>query len=513
MPVTEVGAGVALGALAEAAGPRFRRVDGDGDTLVSGLSFDSRSVTPGDLFFCVPGGSADGHRFAPNAVERGAAALCVQRPTGAGVPELVVDDVRRAMGLVAARFFGDPAAALLMLGVTGTNGKTTTAYLAESIARAAGLAPGLIGTIQTRFGDQSRPGVRTTPESVDLQHLLADMVAAGARAVVMEVTSHALSLHRVEGIHFAAAAFTNLSQDHLDFHRDMEDYFEAKRSLFRPERVRVGVVNLDDPYGRRIKDTAGVDCIGFGAAPDADVRAEEVEWGPRGTSFRMVTTGERFGDERVSIATPLVGAFNVSNALAAAALTLAAGAPVDAVKEGINALEAVPGRFEPVDQGQPFTVVVDYAHTPDSLDNTLRAARRLVEPHGGRVLCLFGCGGDRDRSKRPLMGAAAARLADVVVVSSDNPRSEVPGTIIAHILEGVIAQRADGPDAVIEDRREGIRHLLGLAHPGDIAVIAGKGHETGQELADRIVPFDDRAVARDSLRDLGWDGRGHGDTP
>ena len=497
----EPGRAEPLERLGAAAGDLLVRVDGDPATAITGVAYDSRSAGPGDLFFCVPGTVSDGHEWAGAAAQAGAVALCVERPTGTGLPEVVVTDARRAMGRVGAEFYGRPADELLVLGVTGTNGKTTTAFLLDEILAADGRTTGLIGTIETRVAGVRRAGVRTTPESLDLHRLFAEMRAAGVDSVAMEVTSHALALHRVEGVRFAAAAFTNLSQDHLDFHADMEDYFEAKRSLFTSERLERGAVNVDDPYGRKLFESSSVPLVGFGAASDADVRAEDVSLGPSSTELRIVTPkGE------IEVTLRLAGHFNVSNALAAAATALQAGIGLHAIEEGLGALDAVPGRFESVDCGQPFSVIVDYAHTPDSLDNVLRAARPLAAARGGRVVCLFGCGGDRDRGKRPLMGAVAARLADYVIVTSDNPRSEDPDAIIGQILEGVLAERPDGADVVTADRAEAIAAGLRSAAAGDVFVIAGKGHEQGQQFADRTIPFDDRTVARAGLAALGWEG-------
>ena len=485
--------------LAAAAGELFVRIEGGEDTAIRGLSYDSRKVAEGDLFFCVPGTRSDGHQYAELAVRSGAVALCVERPTGAGVPEIVVSDARRAMPLIAAEFLGRPADKLTILGVTGTNGKTTTAYMLESILTAAGRTAGLIGTIETRIAGERRPGVRTTPESLDLQLLFAEMVEHGVDAVAMEVTSHALVLHRVEGVRFAAAAFTNLSQDHLDFHSGMEDYFQAKRMLFVPERTDRAAINVDDPHGRRLLESTEIPTFGFGAtATDADVRAVDIELGDAQSSFTIVTP-----EGSIAARTNLVGAFNVSNCLAAAATALAAGIDLGAIEKGLNSLRSVPGRFEPVDEGQPFAVVVDYAHTPDSLDNVLRAARRMVEARDGRVICVFGCGGDRDRGKRPLMGQVVAKLADVAIVTSDNPRSEEPKAIIDEILEGIVATGTT-PSAVLVDRAEAIAEAVEEARPGDIVVIAGKGHETGQEFADHTIPFDDRIVVADALKRGGW---------
>ena len=491
---------ISLSTLAQASGDLLLEAPGD-DRVITGLSYASSRSSGGHLFFCIPGSKTDGHAFADAAVANGAGALCVERRLDMEVPQLIVTDARRAMARVAARFFGDPAASLNIVGVTGTNGKTTTAFLLESIFRTSGSPTGLIGTIETRIGDEIQPGVRTTPESLDLQELFARMVAAGVRTVAMEVTSHALVLHRVEAVRFSSVGFTNLSQDHLDFHPTMEDYFAAKTSLFLPERADRGAANIDDPYGRKLFDSSPIPCMGYGTADDADVKAVDVKLEPSGTTMRVHTPAGEF-----EVRTRLVGHFNVSNCLGATAIAIQAGCGIDAIAAGLASLPAVPGRFESVDAGQPFSVVVDYAHTPDSLDNVLRAARPLADAHGGRVLCAFGCGGDRDRGKRPLMGAVVARLADVVVVTSDNPRSEDPEAIIGQILEGVRAERSDGPDATLVDRKEAIHWVLRQARPGDVVVIAGKGHETGQEFADRTIPFDDRIVARDALGELGYGG-------
>lgn len=501
-----------LAVLAQGAGDLFLRIEGDPETVVTGMSYSSGGVRPGDLFFCVKGARSDGHLYAPEAARAGAVALCVDHhvdtPSARSISQLVVADVRHAMGRVAGCFWGEPASDLALFGITGTNGKTTTAYFIESILQAGGCSTGLVGTIETRIGDRRRAGVRTTPESADLQALLAEMRAEGVNSVVMEVTSHALALNRVEGLRFTSAVFTNLTQDHLDFHRGMEDYFEAKRSLFVPERADFGAVNIDDPYGRRIAQSTSLPCISFGSSDDADVRPVGVQLTPKGNRFTLVVSGKAPEHGAIEVRSPLLGAFNVWNALAAASGALGAGVRLDAIGEGLAALGGVPGRFEGIAEGQPFAVVVDYAHTPDSLDNVLRAARRLAHADDpARVICVFGCGGDRDRVKRPLMGAVAAQLADVVVVTSDNPRSENPDAIIGAILEGVNGVRAEGPDAIISDRADAIRYAVGEARRGDVVVVAGKGHETGQEFTDHTVAFDDRTVARHALRDLapgGW---------
>jgi UDP-N-acetylmuramoyl-L-alanyl-D-glutamate--2,6-diaminopimelate ligase len=494
-----------VGDLAQRAGELLVEVRGPTEQVVTGLAHDSRSVEAGDAFACVVGLRADGHEHAGAAVAAGAAALVSERVLDLGVPEIVVTSARRALGRLAAELNGQPGSRLELFGITGTNGKTTTAYLLESICRAAGRTTGLIGTIETKVAGHSRPGVRTTPDSLELQGLLREMADDGVTSVVMEVTSHALVLHRVEGLCFQSVAFTNLSQDHLDFHHDMEDYFAAKKELFSPQRARRGAVNADDVYGRKLAAEKAIDLITFGLAPDSNVCGRDVRLGRLGNNFVISVKGVEGSEEAdIKVASGLVGEFNVSNCLAAGAVALGAGLSLDAVQQGLEDVKAVPGRFEAIDQGQPFAVVVDYAHTPDSLDNALAQARRLASYSSGRVLCVFGCGGDRDRGKRPLMGAAAARGADVVIVTSDNPRSEDPRKIIAEILEGVEAQRASGADAVLADRAEAIAAACAMAQPGDVVAICGKGHETGQEFSDVTIPFDDRVVARTVLREAGW---------
>jgi UDP-N-acetylmuramoyl-L-alanyl-D-glutamate--2,6-diaminopimelate ligase len=450
---------------------------------IGGLAYDNRAVEPGTLFFCVPGFTRDGHDFAPDAVARGAAALVVARPVDAGVPEIQVEDVRAAMATAAARFYGDPTAALPVVGVTGTNGKTTTAFLVRALLEAAGRRCGLLGTVTSVVAGEERPTVRTTPEAIDLQCTFREMLDGGDRACAMEISSHALELRRADGIHVAAAVFTNLTQDHLDFHPTMEDYFQAKRRLFAAPLTGARVVNVDDPYGARLAEEFP-DAVTFGLSEAARYRAVDVETGFAGTDCRFETPGGAF-----DVHVPLPGRFNVANALGAWAAVRALGVELTALPESAR----VPGRFEPVDEGQPFAVLVDYAHTPDSLENVLRAARELAS---GRVIAVFGAGGDRDRGKRPLMGEIGARLADVALVTSDNPRSEEPETIIAEILAG--AGREVEHDV---DRRRSIHRAVALAEPGDVVVIAGKGHEQGQEFeGGRKEPFDDVTVAREALR-------------
>src|SRR5262245_34726322 len=370
-------------------------IRGDAQTSVTDVVLDTRKVVPGALFCCVPGARVDGHDLASEALDAGAAALCVQRPLDLGAPQLLVRGVRDALASLAAAFFDHPSRRIDLVGVTGTNGKTTTTFMLEAIFRAAGLVPGVLGTVEVRVGDDRRPAVHTTPEAPDLQRLLAEMADAGVQAAAMEVSSHGLALRRVDGTRFRAAIFTNLTQDHLDFHADLDDYYLAKRRLFTPGFTPLGVVNLDDPYGRLLASTAEVAVVTTGTAADADWRATDVEASLEGTSFRVRSPA---GTRPVRLR--LAGQFNVANALGALAAADAVTIDLETAVAGLEALAGVPGRFERVDAGQPFTVLVDYAHTPDSLDNLLRAARAVT---AGRVIVVFGCGGDRDRAKRPVM--------------------------------------------------------------------------------------------------------------
>ena len=460
---------------------------------VTDLAYDARRVTPGALFACVPGARADGHDFASEAVERGAVALLVERPLQLAVPQLVVDDVRTAVALAADAFFGAPTRELTVAGVTGTNGKTTTAFLLYAILEAAGRRPGLIGTIEARVGGEVRPVVHTTPEAIDLQRTFRQMLDAGDRSCALEASSHGSAFGRLLGVRFAVLVFTNLSQDHLDLHGTLEAYFDAKRRLFvEPDldgRLPRAVVNIGDAHGRRLADELsglGATLSTFGFDADAEIRPEELE---------LSAGGARFVAAGIRVETRLRGRFNVENVLGAVAAARVLELPDDAVARGVAAVTGVPGRFEALDDGQPFTVLVDYAHTPEALENVLREARTLTE---GRLVCVFGCGGDRDRTKRPLMGAAAVALADRVVVTSDNPRSEDPLAIIADVTAGT----RGGSVEVEPDRRLAIERALERAEAGDVVVIAGKGHEQGQEIANRTLPFDDREVARDALRRL-----------
>ncbi|HEV7585077.1 MAG TPA: UDP-N-acetylmuramoyl-L-alanyl-D-glutamate--2,6-diaminopimelate ligase [Solirubrobacteraceae bacterium] len=490
-------------------------IAGDAETTeITGLAYDSRAVSSGALFFCVSGYRSDGHDFAPQAVERGAAALVVERPLDLGVPEVLVESARAAMAPFAARFYGDPTSELDVIGITGTNGKTTTAYLVRALLEAAGTQCGLLGTVKSVVGGEERPVERTTPEAIDLQSDFRAMLDGGDRACAMEVSSHALELGRAAAVRFAAGIFTNISRDHLDFHATMEDYFQAKRRLFLAPvgPPAVSVVNVGDEHGRRLaQEIDGVRT--FAVDGPAEYSASDLRCDFDGCRFTLRTpAGER------EVAMPMPGRFNVANALGALAAVhelsrLAGedssvgdgGAGLDVLIAALERGVHVPGRFEPVDEGQDFAVLVDYAHTPDSLENVLLAARELIgATDRGRVICLFGAGGDRDRGKRPLMGEIAARLADAVVVTSDNPRSEDPERIIAEIMAGV-EQAGPGARAAlvrsITDRAHAIAEAVAGARRGDVLVIAGKGHEQGQELADgRKVPFDDATVAREALR-------------
>ena len=467
-------------------------VRGDPSTAVVDATVDSRAAGPGSLFCCVVGERTDGHAFATDAAANGAAALLVERRLDVDLPQLRVESVRSAAGPAAAAIFGRPSERMTVVGVTGTNGKTTTTYMLERAFAAAGATPGLIGTVEVHIGDDVLPVVHTTPEAPELQRLFARMHEAGVGAVGMEVSSHGLALDRVSGTRFACGVFTNLTRDHLDFHGSVEAYEAAKAKLFAGELALRGAINVDDPAGVRIAAGAAVPVVTFAIDSDADVRAIDVVTSAEGSRFTCIA-----GDEHIAVRVPITGRYNVSNALATLASFHALGLPLEAAADGIAALAGVPGRLEAVDVGQPFTVVVDYAHTPDSLENVLHATRDVCE---GRLIVVFGCGGDRDRGKRPLMGKVATTLADLTFVTSDNPRSEDPAAIIVEIEAGAI--EGGGAYRTEQDRRAAIRAAVGEARPGDLVVIAGKGHESGQKFADRVVPFDDRVVAREELAAL-----------
>jgi UDP-N-acetylmuramoyl-L-alanyl-D-glutamate--2,6-diaminopimelate ligase len=468
--------------------PEAVQTRGDTNVLIQDVTYRSSDVRPGSLFFCVPGHRVDGHEFAAAAAAAGAVAMVVERWIEADGTQVLVESVRRAMGPLAAAFFSRPSTSMGIVGVTGTNGKTTTTYLLESIFRAAGLHPGVIGTTGVLINGRAVPFDRTTPEAPDLQRLLARMVREGVEAVAMEVSSHGLHQHRVDGTRFGCAVFTNLSQDHLDYHGTLEAYFEAKARLFTPELSDRAVVNGDTREGQSLARGALIPTVTFGLEGGSNVIAQEVEVSSSGVSFAV---------GRLNVRSRLRGMFNVYNCLAALSAAREVGVEDEAIIEGIAGVRGVPGRLQPVEAGQPFEVLVDYAHTPDSLDNVLRTARELAR---GRLLVVFGCGGDRDRGKRPLMGEAATRLADLTVITSDNPRSEEPADIIAEIEPG--ARGGGGEFTVEPDRRLAIRLALGRAGPGDVVLIAGKGHETGQQFRYETVPFDDRIVAAEEIAEL-----------
>jgi UDP-N-acetylmuramoyl-L-alanyl-D-glutamate--2,6-diaminopimelate ligase len=434
---------------------------------VRDLAYDARTVAPGALFFAVPGERADGHDFAGAAVEAGAAALVVERRLDLPVAQVVVADSRAAMAPAADLFFGEPTRELEVVGVTGTSGKTTTSFLLFAILAAAGKRPGLLGTVEARVGGERRGVVRTTPEAIDLQRLFREMLDGGDRSCAMEASSHASVLHRLDRVRFAALVFTNLTHEHLDFHGDLESYFEAKRRLFFGEPRPLAVVNVGDEYGRRL--------------------AQEL---PEAVTFSAEDASALDG-----VNLKLRGRFNIANALGAACAARALGIDGEAIRRGLESVRGVPGRFESVDTGQAFHVIVDYAHKPDALANVLRAARELAE--GKRVIVVVGAGGDRDRAKRAPMGRLASELADVAIVTSDNPRSEDPEAIAAEIMSGT-----NGAARLELDRATAIARAIELAAPGDVVLIAGKGAEQGQELADRTVPFDDREAAKEALKTL-----------
>ena len=467
----------------------------DRDAEIGGIAHDSRAVAAGDLFCCIPGQVADGHDYAAAAVGAGAAALLVEHRLDVDVPQAVVGHVRTVIGPLADAFYGHPSRDLTVAGVTGTNGKTTVTYLLESIATAAGHRAGVIGTVSRRFAGVEEAAPRNTPEAPDVQALLRRMADAGVGFVAMEATSDGLEQGRLRGTRFAAAGFTNLTQDHLNTHGTMEAYFAAKMLLFDRTYTDRAVINTDDAYGRRlvahVRDE--LDVVTYGE--DADITATDVVLGSDGSRTTLRTP---WGD--IALETTLVGRYNVSNCMCALGLAVHSGFDLDVVARGIAALERVPGRLENVDAGQPFLALVDYAHTPDALENALRACRELAGRSNGRVLVVFGCGGDRDRAKRPLMGAAATSIADVTFVTSDNPRSEDPQAIVDEVALG--AERGGGAYRTIVDRREAIAQALTEARDGDIVLVAGKGHEQGQTFADRTVPFDDREVVREVLESL-----------
>ena len=472
------------------------------ETEINGLSYDSRVVEPGWAFFSIKGLVTDGHLFATQAVERGAAALFLEREieqeVRGDVVVVRVPDTRLALAHCSTRFSGEPSRILKLVGITGTNGKTTTAFLVENICRKAKYTTGLIGTVDTHIGDLVEPVTRTTPESLDLQRLLRRMVDSGVQIAAMEVSSHALDLSRVNGCDFEVVVFTNLTQDHLDFHISLEEYFGAKRRLFMEKEFgnrRKAIINIDDPFGARLLMETKLPKRSFGIENTAEIHATKVEVSATGNRFSIEHDGKT-----MPLSTFLQGRFNVYNCLAAAGVAIELGIDDESIREGLESLKGVPGRFESIECGQEFTVIVDYAHTPDGIRSLLEACREVAE---GRVILVVGCGGDRDRSKRPLMGRAGVEMSDSCIITSDNPRSEEPMAIIEMVLEGIRGLVSPERYAVQPDRRMAICEAIGEARRGDLVVIAGKGHESGQIFADRVVPFDDRQVVREALEEVG----------
>ena len=466
------------------------------DVLCTSVTHDSRQAKPGSVFVALPGQRADGATFAPQAIASGAVAIVAERPASGpvGVPWIVVNDARLNLALLAAEFFGHPSRQMKVVGITGTNGKTTTSYVMHSIFEAAGIRCGLMGTVTYRIGDRQLAAIRTTPEAPEVQGFMRQMVDAGCGACVMEVSSHALVMRRVDGIRFAAGVFTNLTRDHLDFHRNMENYFAAKRRLFEMLPADApAVINADDPRAASLVETVRRP-VTYAVTKDADVTPGPLSFALRGLEFDV-----RMPQGIAHVTSKLVGRPNVYNILAAAGTTAAMGIPIKAIEQGLQRISDVPGRFEVVSStGDDITVVVDYAHTDDALRNLLETARALTSR---RLITVFGAGGDRDKTKRPLMGVVAARLSDVVVITSDNPRGEDPARIIEEVKRGAEpeARRGNAEVVAIADRRDAILQAVDRASSGDVVLIAGKGHEKYQEIGGRITPFDDVAVAREAL--------------
>jgi UDP-N-acetylmuramoyl-L-alanyl-D-glutamate--2,6-diaminopimelate ligase len=491
-----------LGELLERVAPL--KTGADQESEVASLAYDSRRVVPGCLFFAIEGERTDGHRFVAEAFGRGAVAVVSEReaPEDLAARWVQVQKIRPALAQAARRFFDYPDLKLQLIGITGTNGKTTTAYLLNSILQTAGIRTGMFGTIEYRVGDRVIPALNTTPESLDLVEYFSELVAQGSQAVVMEVSSHALAQERVWGLHFGAAVFTNLTRDHLDYHGDFERYFAAKRRLFEGEGSAppdLAVINTDDPWGHRLLDLTQSRQITYGLDSGAQVRAKQHTQTASGLSAKVATPqGE------MEIASPLLGKANLMNILAATATALGLGLSMETIQQGILSLAAVPGRFQKIDEGQPFLVIVDYAHTDDALQKVLQAARDLTR---NRLIVVFGCGGERDRSKRPVMGEIAGRLSDLAVLTSDNPRGEDPILIMNDVLVGL--QKTGKPYVAEVDRHTAIRKALEEAREGDTVMLAGKGHESYQVMKDQTIPFDDREVARAVLLGLGF----HSDAP
>jgi len=470
---------------------------GDIKVEIHGMTMDSRQVQSGDLYACVPGANVDGHDFAAQVIEKGAAALLVERLLPFEVPQIQVEHVRDVLGKIAANLYDHPSSKLEMVGVTGTNGKTTITYLVEQIMKRQGKKVGLIGTLGARVAGRKIPGSRTTPEAIDLQKLLATMVGEDADLAVMEVSSHALDLGRVQGCEFDAGIFTNLTQDHLDYHKTMEGYLQAKARLFKelkgPKQPKIGIINGDDPAAKTLCEVSAAPTITYGVrAKELDYRAENIQLSAHGIQMTVRFQGKL---QEVHYSTP--GMFSVYNALAAFTWAIERGCDPQLAADALAEVQGVPGRFESVRKGQPFPVIVDYAHTPDGLENVLKTAREFTQ---GQLITVFGCGGDRDKGKRPKMGEISARLSDFVIVTSDNPRTEEPEQIIKDILVGISGVEY----TVMVNRREAIMAACRIAKPGDTVLIAGKGHEDYQIIGKETFPFDDREVAKEALRGLGY---------
>ncbi len=472
----------------------YGRLIGNGEqTEIRTLCMDSRRLEEGALFFCIPGFTFDGHNYAPQAVQAGAAALVVERELDVDCPQLLVSDAREAAALIAAIFYGHPAKEMKLIGITGTKGKTTTSFLVKSILEAAGYKVGLIGTVCSMIGDTQIPSKLTTPDHIDFQRLLRQMADAGVDYVVMEVSAHAMALRRLVGVKFAAAAFTNLSQDHFDFFGNMENYCAAKMMLFRKEMCEKAVFNADDERVLAAMSGLEIPHTSYAIRLGTEIFAKNIDIGEYGCTFQ-ITFNKRF---RLDIDMKLSGVFNVYNAMTAAALCDAVGIEPDKIRQGIENVKSVPGRIELLDTETPYRVILDYAHSPDALENILSTIRQTAR---ARVIALFGCGGDRDREKRPVMGEIGGRLADYCILTSDNPRSENPFDILEQIEEGI--KPTGGEYTVIENRREAIRYALTIAQPGDVIVLAGKGHETYQEIKGVKHPFDEKVVVRELLEEM-----------
>ncbi len=473
--------------------PGLIRIIGSGETQITSVCDDSRKVKPGALFVCTPGLKVDGHKFAPQAVEKGAVALLVEHEVEIDVPQILVEDVRKTVAYAAANFYGQPAKQLRLIGITGTKGKTTTSFLLKSVFEAAGYKVGLIGTVCSMIASEAIPSELTTPDPIETQALLKRMADAGCEFVIMEVSAHAIDMHRLAGLRFEVGAFSNFSQDHLDYFKDMDSYFAAKMRFFTPEAVENIVYNVDDEHVARGIASLERPAMRIGIRDCADVYAKDIEIAERGTCFKM-TWHKRFCQ---TVNLKLAGIFNVYNALLAAGIAICAGISAQAIQDGLESIRSVPGRIELLDTSTPYRVILDYAHSPDSLENILKTVRQTAK---GRMIALFGCGGNRDASKRPIMGEIAGELADYCILTSDNPRNEDPLEILREIEEGI---RSTGCEyVVIENRREAIRYALQHAQPSDVVVLAGKGHETYQEICGVKHPFDEKIIVRELLDEL-----------